>query len=399
MQGIRLKNAGLKSKIGRVVLAGVFGLVLSVEHGYGQSLKLTAEQIRGAGIQTTKPESVPDSVEELKLSGYFSHARLGALAVSSLEAATVMEVLKDNLSHVKAGEPLLRLSSEAWFRYQQEHVQNRTALSLARQAATRDQSLFDEGLIPQRRLLDTQAQLTMTQASYQSSRQRLKLMGAGEGQIKQLESSGNLQPSLVLLAPIAGNLSGLDLTAGKHVEAGSTLFQIVKPGALELVLSASPTLAAQIKAGLLVNLKDCTGHISPIGKILGVGGQLSEGSQTVPIRVGLISKPQSLECFKVNQFTEASVQMASAQKQMGNQYKVPSQAIITVGKKIYVFAKSPNGFEAIEVQSKALSANSVAIWEAVQAESKGQVRLSSSSELAVSGTVLLKGAMQGLGAE
>lgn len=399
-----MKNVEWKSNIGRTVLVGLFVLVLSAEHGHGQEIKLSPDQLKAAGIKTAKPEPLLDTAQELKLSGYFSHSRLGAVAVSSLEAATVTEVLKDNLSPVKAGEPLLKLSSEAWFRTQQEHVQNRTSWTLAQQGVTRDKGLFDEGLIAQRRLLDAQAQLTMAQAAYQNSRQRLKLMGAGEGQIKQLETSGNLSPTLTLHAPLAGSLSGLDVTAGKHVEAGRTLFQVIKPGALELVLTASPVFAKEVRPGQSVNVKDCLGHTSSIGKVLGVGGQLAEGSQTVPIRVSLTAKPQALNCFRVNQFTEAFVQTPVMSKGQSAQFKVPAQAVVVLGKKTYVFVKlgteqQTTGFEAVEVESNTLTAHTTAIRETSRVDSKASAKLSSSSELAISGTVLLKGAMQGLGAE
>lgn len=381
------------------MFVALIGLMTLLGQAQGQEIKLSAEQIRAAGIQTAKPEPISDSAGEIKLSGYFSHSRLGAVAVSSLEAATVMEVLKDNLSQVKAGEPLLKLTSEAWFRYQQEHVQNHNSLTLAQQNVTRDKALFEEGLIAQRRLLDAQGQLTMAQASEQSSRQRLKLMGASQAQIRQLESTGNLSPTLTINAPFAGSLSGLDVTAGKHVEAGRTLFQVIKPGALELVLTASPAVAGQITAGMPVGLKDCAGQTSLIGRVLGVGGQLAEGSQTVPIRVGLNSKPQSLACFKVNQFAEAFVHIPVAGKGQSLQFKVPTLAVVAVGKKTYVFAKSGAGFEAIEVQSNPLSTDSAAVKELALPTGTAVQKLSSHSELAISGTVLLKGAMQGLGTE
>lgn len=407
-QGIQLKNHEMKSHISRVLIAFLFGLVLSVESGHGQDIKMSPDQIKAAGIQTRKVEDMGSAGEELKLGGYFSQSRLGAVAVSSLEAATVTEVMKENLSQVKGGEPLLKLMSEAWFRYQQEHVQNLTAFSLAAQNAKRDRALFEDGLIAQRRLLDSQGQLTMAQASYQSSRQRLKLMGAGESQIKQLESTGNLSPTLTLLAPTAGHVSGLDLMAGKHVEAGKLLFQIVKPGALELVLTASPSQSQAIQAGMSVKLKDCNGQISAVGRVLGVGGQLTEGSQTIPIRVSLggqgsSTAKQTLGCYKVNQFTEAFVQTPFTGKPdgslSGSKFKVPAASVVVAGKQAYVFAKKGSGFEAIPVEVQILNSVSSAVKPVAKTGGTQMHTLSSNSELAVSGTVLLKGAMQGLGAE
>ena len=78
-----------------------------------QALKLSEQQIRAARIATEKPQPAEAAGKQLVLNGYFASSRLGAIGVSSLERATVSEVFKDNLSDVKAGEPVLRVMSES----------------------------------------------------------------------------------------------------------------------------------------------------------------------------------------------------------------------------------------------------------------------------------------------
>lgn len=383
----------------RFAFAVFLGLVLSVEHAQSQQLNLTAAQIKGAGIVTVKPELLNRAGKEMTLNGSFTTSRAGGVAVNSMDAATVAEILKDNLSEVKAGEPLLRLASEGWLRYQQEHVQNSTTLNLAQQGMNRDKALFEDGLIPKRRLLEAQAQLTMANTAYQSSRQMLKLMGAGGGEISQIEKTGRITANLVVRAPVAGSLSGMTWMLGQQVAPGSTLLQITKPGGLELMLNASAEQSSLIKPGQVVRFKACNGQAMPLGIVLGIGSELTVGNQSIPVRVKLNSNPQALFCYKVNQFVSASVETGASADLSGFDFKVPDTAVVYIGSQAYVFAKSADGFQAIAVNSKRLSSNSFAINANAGAANKNIGVLKANSDLASSGTVLLKGVLQGLGAE
>lgn len=346
-----------------------------------------------------KPELLNRAGKEMTLNGSFTTSRAGGVAVNSLDTATVTEILKDNLTDVKAGEPLLRLASEAWLRYQQEHVQNSTALNLAQQGMSRDKALFEDGLIPRRRLLETQGQLTMANAAYQNSRQRLKLMGASGGEITQLEKSGHISASLTVRAPVAGSLSGMAWMLGQQVAPGSTLLQVTKPGGLELLLSASAEQSNAIKPGQVVRFKSCSGQAMPLGTVLGIGSELTVGNQSIPVRVKLNNNPQALDCYKVNQFVSASVETGPGADLTGFDFKVPDTAVVYIGSQAYVFSKSASGFQAIAVNSRRLSSNSFAIKAAGVTANKDVGLLKADSDLASSGTVLLKGVLQGLGAE
>lgn len=383
----------------RFAFALFLGLVLSVEQAQSQQLNLTAAQIKGAGIVTVKPELLNRAGKEVTLNGSFSTSRAGGVAVNSMDAATVAEIFKDNLSDVKVGEPLLRLTSEAWLRYQQEHVQNSTALNLVQQGMNRDKALFEDGLIPKRRLLEAQGQLTMANAAYQNSRQMLKLMGAGGGEISQLEKSGRITANLTVRAPVAGSLSGMTWMLGQQVAPGSTLLQITKPGGLELLLNASAEQSSLIKPGQVVRFKACNGQAVPLGTVLGIGNELTVGNQSIPVRVKLNSNPQALSCYKVNQFVSVSVETGAGTDLSGFDFKVPDTTVAYIGSQAYVFAKSADGFQAIAVSSKRLSSNSFAIKANAGAANKNIGVLKANSDLASSGSVLLKGVLQGLGAE
>lgn len=380
----------------RVAFALVVGLLLSVEHAHSQPVSMTEAQIKAAGIVTVKPEALGTFGGSIDLNGFLVPSRTGMVAVASLEPATVAEVLKNNLAEVKQGEALLRLNSEAWLRYQQEHLQNTVALNIARQAQARDQSLLNDGLIAQRRYTETQGQFSMASAAQQGSRQRLRLIGASESEVAQLERTGKLSASLVLRAPFSGSVSGMAWTPGQQVPAGATLFQLAKTGEFELQLNASTTQARLIKPGQVVRFKACNGKVLPLGLVSGVSSELTPGSQGIAVRVGLKKAASDLQCFKLNQVVTASVQVDASDAAPTSELKVPNSALVYVGNQAYVFARTASGFQAVKVAARRLDAVAYAIH---QQEGANPGVLGLSTQIASSGTVLLKGALQGLGTE
>lgn len=391
VQGVQTLKTGL-----------AFGVLWYSAVAGAQTVALNAQQLQSANIQTAQAKTAVAGASDLKLSGTVVSTREGSVAMAALEPATVVQVYVDNLSRVKQGEAVLRVRSESWIRYQQEHLQAYSAYSIAKRNAERDQSLFADGLIPQRRLMDTQSQLQIAQASYQSSRQRLGLMGAGAAWVSQLEKSGQLSADLILRAPSAGQVSGLELSAGQQASAGQTLLVLNRTDAYDLILNASPAQAKSIDVAQTVSLTDCQGKPYDQARVLAVGSQLNAGSQSVPVRVGLKparktakSAEPSWSCLRLNQFVEAVVAGRSVQEASAGQLNVPAQALVGLGAQTLVFVKSPQGFEAVEVKVLGRKGEQATVGPVDARETP----LKAGVDVAVSGTVLLKGALQGLGKE
>ena len=82
------------------------------------------------------------------------------------------------------------------------------------------------------------------------ARQRMRLAGMSDEQIKLVESTGKVHPRMTLVAPISGVISELSAREGMTVMAGAALFRINGIGTVWVNAEIPESLAAMVKPGL-----------------------------------------------------------------------------------------------------------------------------------------------------
>ncbi|HSH27086.1 MAG TPA: efflux RND transporter periplasmic adaptor subunit, partial [Wenzhouxiangella sp.] len=121
---------------------------------------------------------------------------------------------------VEAGQALIELNSPGLLRQQREYLDVLNQQRLAQADHDRDQALFEAGIIPERRLLDTRVKLQAARAALAEQEQLLSLGGVEEDAIARLRQTHLPRASVTLSAPITGVVTDLMATAGQAVEAG-----------------------------------------------------------------------------------------------------------------------------------------------------------------------------------
>ncbi len=105
--------------------------------------------------------------------------------ISALRVATGQEVEK--------GEVLAEISSNELIGLQGEYLQAKTKLALAIQTTTRDKSLAEEGIIPNRRYMESKSAQEALQTEVMQKKQSLRLAGMTDATINRLSSSNSMQ--------------------------------------------------------------------------------------------------------------------------------------------------------------------------------------------------------------
>ena len=276
---------------------------------------------------------------------------------------------------VRSGAPLVRIASPELGQLQLQLFQANARATLARQAAQREQGLFDEGIIPQRRVQEAQAALLESAATLNQAKTALRLSGMSAATIERIGTSGKPQDSITLAALQAGIVTAIAVKPGQRVEAATALLHLAQTDSLWLDIQLPVTESAHWKAGTKVKVHDR----DVTARILSVSPTVSTGSQTVVLRAAVEGKSGQV---RPGEFVTVDLPIATTQASAQGSWEVPLSAVIHDGKQAYLFIRTADGFEARPVQVMASAGQRVRV----------QGPLKAGEQIAVSGVVALKGA-------
>jgi Cu(I)/Ag(I) efflux system membrane fusion protein len=155
--------------------------------------------------------------------------------------------------------------------------------------------------------------------------------------VANLERTGRAQTHVTLSAPASGVITELNVRDGAMVVPGQTLAKVAGLSTLWLVIDVPEALALQVKAGMNVDAVfagDATQHFT--GRIREVLPGISTGSRTLQARLAIDNKnllltPGMLMRARIGGATTSS------------RLVVPSEAVITTGKRSIVIVKQADG--------------------------------------------------------
>ena len=347
-------------------------MLASSAHAANQPVKFTVanSQIQALGIQVAPLQNQADAVK----ASFPAQVVLPPTAeqvVSSPVTGLVTQVLVQQNQAVRAGSPLVRIVSPELGQLQLQLLQASARATLARQAARREQALFNEGIIPQRRVQEAQAALMEGEAALNQAKSILRLSGMSAATINRVAASGKLQDSITLTAMQAGIVTEIAAQPGQRVDAATALLHVAQLNSLWLDIQLPVSQSANWRAGTRVEVPGR----GITARILSASPTVSSSSQTLVLRAAVEGKTAQL---RPGEFVTVELPVAATQ----GSWDVPLSAVAHDGKQAYVFVRTADGFEARPVQAVASAGQRVRVQGAVKAGER----------IAVSGVVALKGA-------
>lgn len=137
----------------------------------------------------------------------------------------------------------------------------RSQLKLAQIVAKRNEDLFNAKAVPLKDLQQAQADLINAQNDVQSSeisleaaRNRMRLFGRTDAEMKILEQKGTISPEIVISAPLSGTVVQRKIGPGQYVNAGASepVFVIGDLSTVWLVAYVRETDAQKARVGQLI---------------------------------------------------------------------------------------------------------------------------------------------------
>ena len=254
------------------------------------------------------------------------------------------------LDPVRMGQPLAELYAADWVAAQEEY------LSVRRMAGAGLEALLD------------------------AARQRMRLAGMNEDQIRLVESTGKVHPRLTVTAPASGVIVDLGAREGMTVMSGAPLFRINGLGTVWVHAEVPESQARLVRPGNPVEARTpaLPGTVFK-GRISAILPEVNPATRTLKARVELANPGGQLVpgMFTTVNFTPA------ARKEV---LLVPTEAVIQTGKRSEVIVALGDGrFAPVDVETGVESSGQTEIRKGLEAGQKvvvsGQFLIDSEARL------------------
>lgn len=214
------------------------------------------------------------------------------------------------------------------------------------------------------------------------ARQRMRLVGMNEDQIRAVERSGKTQPRTTIVSPIGGVVVELSVREGMTVMAGAPLFRINGLSTVWANAEVPESQAALVRPGAMVRAQSPAVPGVPFdGRVQAILPDVNAATRTLKARMELANPGARLVpgMFVSMQFMDMRAQRAIL---------IPAEAVIQTGKRTVVIVAEADGkFRPVEVQAGTESGGQTEIKSGLQA---GQ-RVVVSSQFLIDSEASLKG--------
>jgi Cu(I)/Ag(I) efflux system membrane fusion protein len=330
-----------------VVGMGVIGINF---HQQGKN----SPEIAGPSNQT--PDSELNSslvkVEEIKQENVRDAVQMtGKLAVDSLRLQQISARVPGRVDKlamiegqaVKAGQALAWVYSPEFISAQNEFLlAKRTAKTLNTDAT---QDLFEDA-----------------KATLESARNKLRIIGASQQEIQQLESRGAASEFLTVTATINGVVTKRNIDSGGYLNTGDSLGTVADLSSLWFLGNVFESDLPKLKLGQQVDIQVMGSNVDhQVGKISFISPTFDPQTHAVVVRVDL---PNPKGELKPDMFAKAHVNVGIAKLPV-----VPRVAVVQDGAQSFLVVKKSNGqFQRVAVNAVPANDNDhLAITSGVQA--------------------------------
>ncbi len=212
------------------------------------------------------------------------------------------------------------------------------------------------------------------------ARQRMRLAGMNDDQIRLVESTGKVHPRMTLTAPLSGVVTELTVREGMTIMAGAPLYRINGLGSVWVNAEVPENIAAQVRAGNMVEARTpaLPGTVFK-GKVGAILPEVNAATRTLKARIELANPAGQLV---PGMFVTVGLQQAARKDLL----LVPTEAVIRTGTRSVVMVVQGEGkFAPVDVETGAETADQTEIRKGLQAGQKvvvsGQFLIDSDASL------------------
>jgi membrane fusion protein, heavy metal efflux system len=219
----------------------------------------------------------------LRLPGSVAYNAFQTTPVITQVSGPVTRVLVYPGQTVRAGQPMLFVSSPDFAQLRSNYLKAHDAYQLAQTNLERDQDLYAHHALAQMDLLSAQSTRNQAMADLQASEQALQILGIGNP-VKLADTPAN--PRIPVLAPIDGEVVDRMVQPGQVIQAGATqVFTISNMSTVWVLVNVYQNDLADIHLGDPVTIQ--TDAFSRVfhGRISYIAPALDPNTRTLNVRI------------------------------------------------------------------------------------------------------------------
>lgn len=247
--------------------------LIPLENGNSNSdiptqLKMSAAAVELAEIQTTRIHRSPATAEIL-LSGRVEYDETRQKTISAWVPGRLERLYVDYTgTTVKKGEHLVEIYSPELYTAQEELIQARQILDT----------------VP----IDNTLARKSAANNLRATRERLRLLGLTEEQVKIIENQNEPQDRITVYSPLSGIITGKHVSQGDYVQTGTKIYTISDLSQVWVILDAYESDLFWLRYAQTVSIEiDALPGETFKGKISFIDPILNPQTRTVAVRVNL----------------------------------------------------------------------------------------------------------------
>lgn len=335
-----------------------------------EKITLTADQMQKSGIEVAIPTE-QGIAAALTVNGTVAVLPEGKATVSSKIAGRVEQILVHEGQNVQKGQVLARVSTSVLFDIQQSYLQAKADLIYLEKELERQKTLSQQQVGAGKNYEEAQSKYARAKGDLEAAAAKLGYLGIGT---EQLNNPGQLTlaKSVAITAPIAGNVSSINVHLGAPVTEGTLLCNVVGLDHLHAHVEVFAKDIALVNVGQSVVVRFPNSTIPEVNaKVEYISRELSTDSKTYSIHIPL---PANDKNWLPGMPLQVDIHTNKVQA-----LAVPEAALLHDGTETWLFVANPaaNGataFEKVNVMPSLRGGGWVALPDAALAGKKVVVK-------------------------
>ncbi|MCI4412035.1 MAG: efflux RND transporter periplasmic adaptor subunit [Thiotrichales bacterium] len=311
----------------------LFWLVLCFSSVPVYAVTLNNETIANLGIHTQAPLSMPGQAQVLPAQVIVPQQSQQNISLS--HSVTLVAWLIDPYQRIEAQQPLAKLFSSTLLDAAHSLLIARNQAKLAQQQWQREQTLYQQGLVPKKRLDMAQTERDNAEVTAKMAAQQCLHLGMSEAQIQQMEKTGIPTGEFLLRAKVKGRVVKLDAIQGHSITPGEPLLSYQSGDERWLSFSLTPQEVQPFSTGETFHIVDTTYEAELVGQ---------QPERNTAQKVVFLAKVRNAPELMPGQWVKLSLNHVQA-----SVYEVPRSALIHINNQPTLFVIENNQVVSLPV--------------------------------------------------